>query len=133
MYDENWREWILTVRRQVGLIDLGDMLYVRSEHYRQTRGEAEKPVLFGEKEGRIALANRRKDPLYLFAALARHLGYPTVPRPRPEDSNRMLHSHLAAQDRTAGKPPETARGGNPRGNQSIAILCPGQPSREAVG
>jgi hypothetical protein len=66
------------------------MLYVRSEHYRQSRGEAEKPVLFGEKEGRIALANRRKDPLYLFAALARHLGYPTVPRPTPEDSNRML-------------------------------------------
>jgi hypothetical protein len=95
MYDENWREWILAVRRQVGLIDLGDMLYVRSEHYRKTReqqfGEAaEKPILFGEKEGRIALANRRKDPLYLFAALSRHLGYPTVPRPVPEDTNRML-------------------------------------------
>jgi hypothetical protein len=90
IYDANWREWILTVRRQIGLIDLGDMLYVRSEHYRQLLGEAEKPVLFGEKEGRIALANRRKDPLYLFAALARHLGYPTVPRPQPEESNRML-------------------------------------------
>ena len=90
IYDANWREWILNVRRQVGLIDLGDMLYVRSEHYRKTRGEAEKPVLFGEKEGRIALANRKKDPLYLFAALARHLGYPTVPRAVPEDSNRML-------------------------------------------
>ena len=51
---------------------------------------AEKPILFGEKEGRIALANRRKDALYLFAALSRHLGYPTVPRPVPEDTNRML-------------------------------------------
>lgn len=90
IYNADWREWILTVRRQVGLIDLGDMLYVRSEHYRKTRGEAEKPVLFGEKEGRIALANRRKDPLFLFAALSRHLGYPTVPRPMPEDTNRML-------------------------------------------
>jgi hypothetical protein len=95
MYDENWREWILTVRRQVGLIDLGDMLFLRSEHYRKSREQlsderSEKPVLFGEKEGRIALANRRKDPLYLFAALSRHLGYPTVPRPVPEDTNRML-------------------------------------------
>ena len=90
IYDENWKEWILAVRRQVGLIDLGDMLYVRSEHYRRTRGDAEKPVLFGEKEGRIALANRRKDPLFLFSALSRHLGYPTVPRPVPEDTNRML-------------------------------------------
>ncbi len=90
IYDENWREWILTVRHQIGLVDLGDMLYVRSEHYRQTRGESGKAVLFGEKEGRIALANRKKDPLYLFAALSRHLGYPTIPRASPEDSNRML-------------------------------------------
>ena len=42
---------------------------------------AQRPVLFGEGEGRIALANRGKDPLLLFAALHRHLGYPEVPRP----------------------------------------------------
>jgi hypothetical protein len=90
IYDENWREWILAVRHQVGMVDLADLIYVRSELYRQTRGEAEKPILFGEKEGRIAQANRRKDPLYLFAALARHLGYPAVPRPKPEDANRFL-------------------------------------------
>jgi hypothetical protein len=90
IFDEAWREWILTVRRQVGLIDICDMIYVRSDHYRKTRGEAEKPTLFGEKEGRIALANRQKDPLYLFAALERHIGYPTVPRPRPEDTSRYV-------------------------------------------
>ncbi len=88
VYDEAWREWILTVRRQVGLVDFADMIYVRSELYRQRRKKAEKPILFGEKEGRIAQANRRKDPLYLFSALQRHLGYPTVPRPRPEDAQR---------------------------------------------
>jgi hypothetical protein len=90
IYDDDWRQWILTVRRQVGLVDFSDMIYVRSELYRKTRGEAEKPMLFGEKEGKIAQANRRKDPLYLFAALARHLGYPSVPRPRPEDAQRYL-------------------------------------------
>ena len=37
-------------------------------------------VLFGPREGRIALANRRKDPILLFAALHRQLGYPEVPR-----------------------------------------------------
>jgi len=41
--------------------------------------------LFAEKEGKIARANRGKDPLYLFAALQRQLGYPEVPRPRPRD------------------------------------------------
>jgi hypothetical protein len=90
VYDGHWRDWILTVRRQIGLIDLADMIYVRSELYRQTRGEAEKPILFGEKEGRIALANRQKDPLYLFSALERHLGYPSVPRPKPDETQRQL-------------------------------------------
>ena len=89
MYDDAWREWILTVRRQVGLVDLADMIYVRSEHFRNLRGDPEKPILFGETEGKIALANRRKDPLYLFSALARHLGYPSVPRPRPPEAERQ--------------------------------------------
>ena len=66
------------------------MIYVRSELYRKTRKKTEKAILFGEKEGRIALANRRKDPLYLFSALQRHLSYPSVPRPRPEDTQRYL-------------------------------------------
>jgi hypothetical protein len=85
-----WREWIRTVRRQIGLVDFADMIYVRSELYRQRQDKAEKPILFGEKEGKIAQANRRKDPLYLFSALQRHLGYPTVPRPRREDTQRQI-------------------------------------------
>jgi hypothetical protein len=89
-YDEAWCEWIGTVRRQIGLVDFADMIYVRSELYRKQRQKVEKPILFGEKEGRIALANRRKDPLYLFSALQRHLGYPAVPQPRPEDAQRNL-------------------------------------------
>jgi hypothetical protein len=84
VYDNAWRDWIRTVRRQVGIVDFADMVYVRSQYYRSQQAEMEKPVLFGEKEGKIALANRRKDPLFLFSALARHLGYPSVPRPKRE-------------------------------------------------
>lgn len=94
LYDENWREWILMVRHQVGFIDLADLLYLRSELFERRRAaarggpqEPEKPVLFGEKEGKIALANRGKEPLYLFAALQRHLGYPEVPRLKPHDDS----------------------------------------------
>lgn len=93
VYDEHWRVWILTVRRQVGLVDLADLIYVRSLHYQrqaEQRGRELNPdytPLFGEKEGRIALANRRKDPLYLFAAMQRHLGYPAVPKPPKEKQN----------------------------------------------
>lgn len=90
VYDEAWREWIQIVRCQVGIVDFADMIYVRSEHYRQQVGEPEKPILFGEKEGKIALANRRKDPLFLFSALARHLGYPSVPRPSKEQQANQL-------------------------------------------
>ena len=42
-------------------------------------------VLFGDKEGRIALANRGKEPMYLFAALQRQLNYPAVPPPTKKD------------------------------------------------
>jgi len=90
IYDKDWRDWIFNVRRQVGLIDLADLIYVRSELYRKNNPDSEKASLFGEKEGRIALANRRKDPLYLFSALSRHLGYPNVPRTLPEDNSRLL-------------------------------------------
>ena len=80
IYDTAWKEWMETVRRQIGLVDFADMIYVRSAYYRKKPSEAEVPVLFGEREGRIAHATRRRDPTYLFAALSRHLGYPSVPR-----------------------------------------------------
>ncbi|MCR9294742.1 MAG: hypothetical protein NXI32_18645 [bacterium] len=90
IFPPEWQDWILIVRRQLGIIDLADMIYVRSEHYRQKRNrfgevESEAPVLFGLPEGKIAFANRRKDPLFLFSAMQRHLGYPTVPKLQPPD------------------------------------------------
>lgn len=90
IFDQDWADWIQMVRRQVGLIDFADMIYVRSEHYRPAEGESRVPVLFGRKEGQIALANRRRDPLYLFAALQRQLGYPSVPRQQKEEHDRYV-------------------------------------------
>src|SRR4051812_6715202 len=98
IYDENWRQWISDLRLRIGMVDFADMIYVRSQFnlvHRTRPGEPppepEKPILFSEKEGKIAWANRRKDPLYLFSALQRHLGYPAVPRPkRPDESINLL-------------------------------------------
>ena len=91
-YDSDWQKWILIIRRQIGIIDFADMIYVRSWHYvnRHQQGGAapaqpQQPVLFGVREGKIALANRQKDPLFLFSALQRQLGYPEVPRRIPVD------------------------------------------------
>ncbi len=90
VFSPQWREWILIVRRQLGIIDTADLIYVRSQLYQDRRTaqghlEPEAPVLFGLAEGKIAQANRRKDPLYLFAAMQRHLGYPAVPRLEAHD------------------------------------------------
>jgi hypothetical protein len=101
IYDTAWRNWILTVRRQVGLVDLADMIYVRSVHFRPRRRDllvddpALVQALFGAKEGRIAQANRRKDPLVLFASLQRQLGYPIVPRPEKASEAINLLPQLA--------------------------------------
>ena len=89
-YTEEWREWILKVRHQVGTIELADLIYFASgsfvdERRRQLRDlnyQPDYPILFGSKEGRIAWANRGRDPLYMFSALQRQLGYPAIPRRR---------------------------------------------------
>ncbi|HLJ11799.1 MAG TPA: hypothetical protein VKU82_11450 [Planctomycetaceae bacterium] len=90
LYDETWREWILRARLQLGAVDFADLMYLYSQEFinerRRLSGDDFEPsrvILFGAKEGRIAKANRGKDPLYMFAALQRHLGYPVVPRLRP--------------------------------------------------
>ncbi len=92
IYDEPWREYIISIRVHVGVIDLADLIFLRSQHFRTMRlqrGEQEDqalpPVLFGEKEGQIALSNHHKDTLLLFAAMQRHLNYPLVPKPKRAD------------------------------------------------
>ena len=89
-YDATWREYAEIVRRQIGVVDFPDLIFLRSEFYVETQRRQDPnylprwPPLFGAKEGKIANANRGRDPLYLFAALQRQLGYP-VPRPTPRD------------------------------------------------
>ena len=100
IFNDHWKNWITMVSRQVGLIHLADLIYVRSAellrrqqrqlsfredvdlHSNENTTTQQTAILFGEKEGRIAWANRGKDPLYLFAALQRQLGYPVVPKPK---------------------------------------------------
>ena len=90
-FDEGWKVYIEFVRRQVGAIDFADLVYLRSVLYvtdqRRQSPDYEPPLapLFAEKEGKIARANHGRDPLYLFAALQRQLGYPEVPRIKSKD------------------------------------------------
>ena len=79
VYDDHWKEWLSILRKQIGLVDLAEMIFYRSEFYRMKNEEACVVPLFGEREGRIAFASRYRDPVFLFSALSRHLGYPGVP------------------------------------------------------
>lgn len=96
IFDVTWTKWILMLRAQIGLVDMADLLFLASEEYKRRLIEANEPIdgkgpfLFGEREGRIALGNRRKEPLFLFAAMQRHLGYPPVPRMKPRNETPEL-------------------------------------------
>lgn len=100
MFTSEWSKWILQFRAQVGLVDIADLLFLSSEEYAARLQEAGQslegkgPFLFGRKEGRIALGNRRKEPLFLFGALQRHLGYPAVPRPKRRDESKDIIPQL---------------------------------------
>jgi hypothetical protein len=105
-YDPAWRDYLQFVRRQLGVIDFGDLVYMRSQLYvteqvrQDSNYEPSFPPLFGEKEGKIARANRCRDPLYLFAALQRQLGYPEVPRPQAPDDTQAKVEVLTVKLRT---------------------------------
>jgi len=98
LYDEHWSDFIASLRAQLGLVDFADLIYLRSELYVKDQKridpayEPPLPPLFSEKEGKIAKANRQRDPLYLFSTLQRQLNYPEVPRPAPPDDlrNKLL-------------------------------------------
>lgn len=97
-YDDAWQDWIKRVLFNLGEREFADMLYHRSEHFvlehrHRTRNPdylPDFPIFFGRQEGKIAKANFRKDPLYMFSALQRQLGYPKVPRPKKKSEKELL-------------------------------------------
>jgi hypothetical protein len=105
-YSEDWQDYILTLQTRLGDVDFADLIFVRSEYFVRERQKTNSefvpkhPTLFGEKEGKIARANRGHDPMFLFSALQRQLGYPAVPRPRRPDeleARVLLLEHKIAQ------------------------------------
>ena len=93
VYDDVWQKWILSIRHKLGIVDLADLVYLHSEYYMAKKRDDDDPadpILFGAKEGQIALANRTKETHYLFLALQRQLGYPPVPRRKKIDRNEEL-------------------------------------------
>ncbi len=101
IYNAVWVDFIAQLRIQIGFVDFADYLFMRSDEYRQRLLDAGEsidgkgPFIFGRHEGRIAFSTRQRDPLFLFSALQRHLGYPAVPRPVPPDRTLELIPQLS--------------------------------------
>lgn len=101
-YSSEWSGWILKVRLRLGTTDFADLIFYRSEHFvndrRRRTGNPDYnpsyPIFFGVQEGRIARANRGKDPLFMFAALQRQLGFPSVPRAKAKPAEPIFHPAL---------------------------------------
>jgi hypothetical protein len=104
-YDADWSEWIRKLKIQLGTVDFADLLYLRSQHFvdeqKRIPGNADfespHPILFSSQDGRIAKANHDRDPLYMFAALQRQLGYPKVPRILSKSDKDLFHPALEAR------------------------------------
>ena len=103
VFDESWKNWIRLLHNELGVVDFADMIYLRSEHCRRIGNHIDNhvgnhagnddmsgPVLFSEREGRIARATMGRDPVYLFSALSRHLNYPQVPRQKAPNEEENL-------------------------------------------
>jgi hypothetical protein len=101
-FSSDWSDWILKVRLRLGTTDFADLIFYRSEHFvndrRRRTGNPDYtpsyPIFFGVQEGRIARANRGKDPLFMFVALQRQLGFPSVPRAKAKPAEPVFHPAL---------------------------------------
>lgn len=97
-YPPDWKAWISRMRIELGTREFADLVYSQSQQYLEDQRKQRRdpnltfsaPLLFDGAAGRIARANLGKDPLYLFAALQRQLGYPAVPRPRAAAMEKAL-------------------------------------------
>ena len=74
IFDPDWSEWIYIVRRQVGIVDLADLIFGERSLFRAVSATWPKVMrsLATKRADRWAIGT---NPLLLFAALQRHLGY----------------------------------------------------------
>ena len=104
-YPEEWSHWIRRIRFELGTVDFADLIYRQSQlfwdEWHKRRGEEpdseDSGALFSVAVGRIARANLGKDPLYMFAALQRQLGFPSVPRPPAPKTSPMFDPAVEAR------------------------------------
>ena len=141
-YDEPFQDYISSLRSRLGDVDFADLIYSRSAFYVAERRRRDpdfvprNPALFGEKEGKIARANRGRDPLYLFSALQRHLNYPEVPRPRRPDEAEarivLLENRVALLENRL-KAAEAAANGDPGLDLSSLTVRPEDTAGAPLG
>ena len=126
-YAEDWRDYIVTLRARIGDVDFADLIYVRSAFFVTERRRLHPdfapkfPTLFGEKEGKIARANRGRDPLYLFSRPPAPARLPRGPPPPPPRRGRGPHRPARTARRAAREPDQVARRRDPRRRRPLPV------------
>ena len=111
LYSDDWQNWIGGLGNELGGRELSEVIYLASQHFHNRRASSRAKkgdgaatsnapapgMLFGDQEGRIAMANIGRDPLFFFAALQRQLDYPAVPRSQHTEEIQKLPAFLEAR------------------------------------
>ena len=90
IFDDAWREWLQMVRNQVGIVDLADLVYLRSAYHvqrREARGlgdDSPTPVvLLGEKRRENRVGEPSQGTIAAAVCLAEAPGVSSCPPPQP--------------------------------------------------
>ena len=139
-YTEDWRDYILMLQTRLGDVDFADLIFVRSSYFvkerRKTNPEFEPkyPTLFGEREGKIARANRGRDPMYLFSALHAPAWLSRGPATPPPRRARSPRRPARAEDRPAREPHQARRERAQSGRRFVSGHCQARRHRRrAIG
>jgi hypothetical protein len=115
-FNEDWRDYIIQLRARLGDVDFADLIYIRSSYHVTERRRTHPdyvpkfPTLFGEKEGKIARANRgRPKPGSPFSNSESTCSKTASRPPRPPSTTTSTSRNSRSSPRT---PPARPRAGD---------------------
>ncbi len=144
-YNEDWSDYIITLRTRLGDVDFADLIFVRSEQYTRERRRTNPdfvpkfPILFGEKEGKIARANRGATRCFSLRPCSASSGIPKSHVRGGPTSSRLAcscSSRRLPSSKTASRSPReisstTSTSASSSSNPKTPPACPKAGARRA--
>ena len=140
MFDKAWRQWILIVRRQVGLVDVADLIYVRSGHHLERQERMGNPaddsppaVLVRPARGTHCAGQPAQGSDFVVCGLAPAVGLSRGATPAADRPNARNHCRHSCGAWSGWKPVSSCWRRNSAGEStsvgSTVPRLPAQPTR----